>query len=810
MSRAAQPPNNDAEEPAQRQVLAFPRSPGEEEHRSSPHHNLPLELTSFVGRQREVSEVKSLILGGNRLVTLTGPGGCGKTRLALRVATELLEGFENGVWLVELASLSDPALVPQAVAGALAVREQPGRPLTDTLVDALRSKRMLLVLDNCEHLIDATARFVRTVLTSCPRLSLLTTSRETLGTAGETVWPVPSLSLPDPGHPPSVEDLARYEAIRLFAERAKAVVSTFEMNEHNALAVARVCRELDGMPLAVELAAARARVLSVEQIASRLEDCFRLLRSDSRTAPPRQKTLRAAMKWSHDLFSEDEQVLFRRLAVFAGGFTLEAAEEVCAGVSLEPEGVLDLLSHLVDKSMVVSEAVESEGALRYRLLEPVRQYGLERLEESGEAELVRERHAGYYLRLAEQAESRLREQQAWLERSEPEHANFRAALGWALYPQHAEGATTGERAQLGLRLAATLGQGGFWNAYGVGEGRRWLERGLARSDASSTPVRAKALSQAGYAAIWQGDYQRSASLLEESMALFEELGDKPGVAITLFHLGAMALHGGDHERARALRREAEALRRELEDRQSTGLLLYFLGMAAVDEADHDEAVALVEESLALHRELGDLRGMAMCLTILGVSALDLGDAERAAALYEEDLRVLRRLRDKTGTTYGLRGMAGVAALRGDAVRAARLWGASEALGEAIGLPLSPFDRSHPDYEGLLTAARSRLNDEQSWEAARAEGRAMIAEQAIEYALTSPSRLAPQPKNTSELSTREVEVLALVAQGLSDSRVAERLHLSPRTVGQHLRSIYNKLGASSRAAAVKEATERGLI
>jgi predicted ATPase len=349
---------------------------------------MPLELTSFIGREWETTEVKRL-LADQRLLTLTGPGGCGKTRLALAVAKDLVEDFEDGVGLVELASLSDPDLVPQAAASALKVREQPGRPLEKTLVDALRLKRILLVLDNCEHLIDATARFVETVLTSCPRLSFLATSREALGIAGETLWPVPSLSLPDPGHPPPVEELARYEAIRLFAERPKVVVPTFEMTEHNAPAMARVCQLLDGIPLAIELAAARAKVLSVEQIAGRLDESFGLLAGGGRTAVPHHRTLQATMEWSHELLGEEERVLFRRLSVFAGGFTLGAAEAVCADGSIEEDGILDLLARLVDKSIVVVATHEREEEARYRLLETVRQYGREKLEEAGEAERSR-------------------------------------------------------------------------------------------------------------------------------------------------------------------------------------------------------------------------------------------------------------------------------------------------------------------------------------------------------------------------------------------------------------------------------------
>ncbi len=770
-----------------------------------PPGNLPVELSSFVGRQREISELKGLLAAdGTRLLTLTGPGGGGKTRLATAVAFEVVEGFEDGVWWVGLASLSDPTLVPQALASALEVREASGRPLTETLVEHLKPKRTLLVLDNCEHLIDACAALVDTLLRSCPGLKILATSREALGVAGERVWVVPPLASPDPLHLPPVEELARYEAVRLFVERAEAA-SRFELTEENASTVAQLCNSLDGVPLAIELAAARTKVLSVGQILGRLEDSLKLLAGTDRTAPARRRTLRATLDWSHELLDGQERKLFRRLSVFAGGWTLEAAEAVGAGDGIEQVEVLDLLSGLVDKSMVVAGA-GAEGALRYRMLEPVRQYGLERLEESGEARGVRELHARHYLTLAEQAEPQLRDQEAWLERLEKEHDNFRAALSWALDRQEVR--PDEERAEVGLRLAAALAQGRFWNAYGPSEGRRWLERGLARSGTSPGLVRAKALREAGWIAIFQGDFQQAVALLEEGLALYKELEDKPGVTTSLVNLGLLALHGGDHELARKLGQEAEALRQELADRQVIGFLLIFLGMIALDEGDHDRAVALLEESLALNQDLGDVRGVAMCLTFLGTTVLERGDPERAASLFEEDMRILRGLRDKTGTAYGLRGLAGVAALRGEPTRAARLWGADEALREAAGLVLSPFERSHPDYEGYQAAARSRL-DEAAWESAWSEGRAMTQDEAIEYALKTEEPASPL-KETAGLTERELEILRLVAEGLTDSQVAQRLYLSPRTVGQHLRSIYRKLGVPSRAAAAKEAAERSLI
>ena len=442
-------------------LIAFPGG-----HRdASPPNNLPLELSSFVGREKELAEVRRL-LESSRLLTLTGSGGCGKTRLAL-AAGELVEGFEDGVWVVDLAPLADPSLVPQAVASTLGVREQPGRLPTGTLSDYLGSKKVLLILDNCEHLVGACAELAEALLRSCPGLGVLATSREALGITGEVAWPVPALSLPDVRRLPDIESLLHYESAPLFVERAAAVRPTFALTEQNAVAVAQICYRLDGIPLAIELAAARAKVLSVEQIAERLDDCFRLLAAGGRTAMPRHRTLHATMDWSHELLPDEERALFRRLSVFAGGFSLEAAESVCAGEDLERDDVLELLSHLVDKSLVVTS--DRDGETRYRLLETIRQYTREKLSESGEAGQVREWHAGYYLALAEAAEPELKgeRQVAWLERFERDHDNLRAAMRWLLERGESEKA-----ARLGWALWL------FWWIRGTSprDGARWSRR----------------------------------------------------------------------------------------------------------------------------------------------------------------------------------------------------------------------------------------------------------------------------------------------------------------------------------------------
>lgn len=771
-------------------------------------HNLPNPCSSFVGREREMAEVRRT-LATSGLLTLTGTGGCGKTRLALEVAKDLAGAYPDGVWLVELASLSDPALVPQAVASALGVREQPGRSMTGTLANHLASRRPLLVLDNCEHLIDACARLAGALLSSCEHLRILATSREILGVAGETNLPVLPLAVPDAEHSVPVEELTRCEAARLFVDRARSRRPGFTLNPQNVRAVARVCRKLDGVPLAIELAAARVTALAVEQVAARLENALELLNSGNRTAERRHQTLRATLEWSHRLLSERERELFGLLSIFAGGWGLEAAEAVVARSGLRENEVLDLLSALVDKSLVLAEASPGAGEiLRYRMLEPVRQYARERLWESGEEERAGAAHASYYLSLAETAEPELLGPRpvAWLERLETEHGNLRAALGWFLD----ESPASGGRAGTGLRLAAALGR--FWNTYGPGEGRGWLERGLARSDAAPSPLRARALRQAGFIAIFQGD-PRALALLEKALTLSRELGDESELAISISSLGHAVAHAGDHERLRALREEAGTLLRSPLKRPARAHLLLFLAVAAMSQGDPERATARTNEALFLFRELEDIRHVAMSLGVAGISALEQGNPGRAERLFEEDLGLLRELRDKTGIVYGLLGMAGVAALRDHPARASRLWGASEILRETFGLPLTPMVRDHYDYEGYLAAARAGL-DEASFEAAWSEGRAMSPEQALEYALGAEEPAPPAPeappaeRSLHPLTPRQREVAFLVARGLTNRQVAAELSLSEHTVATHVRGILRKLGLRSRTELAAWVTEQG--
>jgi predicted ATPase/class 3 adenylate cyclase len=730
-------------------------------------NNLPQQLTSFIGREREIAQVKSLLEKG-RLLTLTGSGGCGKSRLSLQVVAYVLEQYPDGVWLTELAPVADPGLVPQEVASALGLIEQPGKTFVQTLTDYLKSKRLLLVLDNCEHLLSACAQLCNALLRSCSNLTILASSREGLGIAGEQTYRVPSLTSPDLKQQLTVEQISQYEAVRLFIERATNTKSDFAVTNQSAPALAAVCHRLDGIPLAIELAAARIRSLSVEEIDSRLEYRFRLLTGGSRAAVPRHQTLRALIDWSYDLLTDQERLLLGWLSVFAGGWTLVAAEQVGTGVSsageeIEDWQVLDLLTSLVDKSLVI---VETQGqATRYRLLETVRQYGWERLLESGEAKKVQARHRDYFLKVAEEAEPKLTgsEQREWLEVLETEHDNLRQAIAFCL--EETEGT------EAGLRLGTALWR--FWGVRGHwGEGRERLAAVLDRAvRPEQRLVGAHALHGAATLAWIQGDYAAARALNEQSLAIRRELRDKWGMATSLNNLGVVALYQGDFAAARALPEEGLAIFRELGDKRGSANSLNILGNAAYAQGDYATARALQEESLPIFRELGDRWGLAHCLDTLcnvayvqgdfaaaralqeeslaiyralgdkwgigtslrnlGVVVLHQGDYAAARALLEESLAIRWELGDKGGVTGSVDALADLAYQKQQARRAAQLWGAATCLREAIGSPRPPVEQKK--YEQQSEQARAALG-ESAFDAAFEQGRAMTFEQAVEYAL----------------------------------------------------------------------------
>jgi predicted ATPase/transcriptional regulator with XRE-family HTH domain len=689
---------------------------------ASPHlTNLPIQLTSFIGREHEMAEVKRL-LAHSPLVTLIGVGGSGKTRLALQVATELLTRYPDGVWLIELAPLSDPEIVPRLVAIALRVVEEPGRSLVKTLIDHLRPQSLLLILDNCEHLIDACAELADSLLRGSPNLKLLVTSREALGIAGETVFSVPPLSLPDVHQLSDVATVMRSEAVRLFVDRAVAAKPDFTVTDTNAPSVAQICHRLDGIPLALELAAARVRALSVDQIAARLDDRFQLLTGGSRTALPRHQTLLALVDWSYDLLPEAERVLLRRLSVFRGGWTLEAAEAVCVGEKSEAAEVLNLLTHLVDKSLVVVE--EQDREMRYHMLETIREYALRRLVESGEAESIRRQHVHFFLSLAEAAESHIEGPSRWRERLEAEDDNLRAALNWAY-----ENAV-----DVGVRLASVLQLFWYWSG-NSSEGRDWFERALRLTIPAK--ARATALSGAGLLAWMQGEYTVARSLYSESATLHRETGDKRGLAYSLCILGKMVeLVEGPHETTgagRSLQEESIAIARELGDQWNLALALSYLGASIAARGDDATAHALQQESVAIYRGLGNDLRLATPLCYLGYLALRRGDYATARSLFEESLMFRQAAHThQWGIAWRLEGFAALAILEGEPERAARLFGAAEVVLESTNSRLDWIDRL--GYDQYVATAREQLG-EAAFAEAWAEGRTMTMEQALTYAVS---------------------------------------------------------------------------
>lgn len=682
-----------------------------------PPTNLPQWLTPLIGRQREVDEIQRL-LGAHRLLTLTGIGGCGKTRLALETGQERLALYRDGVWLVELASLADPALVPNTVAEALAVSEKPGKTLLQALIPALQERRLLLILDNCEHLLAACARFASQLLRACPRLTILATSREALTIAGEQTYRVPSLALPDPKQTLSVEALRRYGAIQLFVERAQLVRQEFQLTEQNAPALVSICQRLDGIPLAIELAAACARSLSMDELNRRLDDRFALLVRGDRTALPRQQTLRALIDWSYDLLSEPERRMLARLSVFAGGWTLAAAEAVTG----EGEGALTLLVALVDKSLALAE--EQEGGLRYRMLETVRQYASERLHSQGEAETMRGRHRDWYLRLAEEARGPLKTYQAeWLGRLEIERDNLRAALEWC--------AVEPEGAEPGLRMAGALPR--FWDVRGhLAEGRECLERALERAKELPYSLRwVDALNGLSNLALGQGDYLVAQTSMEESLRISRALQDKWNIALCLGNLGNLAVTRGDYIQGKAFYQESLALSRELEDREGIGYTLHGLSDVAFHQGDLADAQALGEESLKIRREIDDRRGIAYSLTNLGSILYARGDASGAIRCFLESLAAYKELGEMWGAADVLFWLADVTADTGNMLPAAILCGAAAALRDQIGAPLAPSMRARS--EGLQSRLEAALGAE-ACASARARGRAMDWEQVLQETL----------------------------------------------------------------------------
>ncbi|HLK57221.1 MAG TPA: tetratricopeptide repeat protein [Chthonomonadaceae bacterium] len=697
-------------------------------------NNLPCHLSTFIGRAKEMEEV-SRLLASQRLLTLTGSGGCGKTRLALQVAADLLDTYQDGVFLVELAALSEEGLISQQIASALGLREQTGQGLIETLIQYLKDRKALLLLDNCEHLLDACASIVETLLHSCSDLSILTTSQEALHMPGEQVWKVPSLRPPDPDLLLSKEQdlpavLQEYDACRLFAVRAASQCPDFRLTRQNGLAVARICRHLDGIPLAIELAAAQVRVMTPEQIANRLNDRFRLLRSGSRTAPTRQYTLKATLDWSYDQMNEEDQQLLERLSVFAGGWTLEAMEAIGSGEDIAEGEVLDLLCRLVDKNLVLYE--ESGGESRYRLLETVRQYAAARLAEAGQTRAYRMRHRDYFYRMAKETRPGPTgpEQAHRMRLLEREYDNLRAALDFCL-----KGSDQTADARVGIRLAAELPT--FWEVSGrCTEGRDYLERALAHPGAEpTTSEHAQVLEGAGVLAFRQGDFDRASRHHNACMELRRLLKDTVGAVHSLRHLGNVEEDRGDYGRAEALYTEALRLVREVEEPGLEGLILCDLGSVAWMQGDYAQAKNHTLEGLALQRRLGNRRGIAFALYNLGHIAVLEDDYAQAHAYQAESLTLWQEQGSKLGIIFSLEDFAEQAQAQGWMERAARLYAMASLLREKIGEPL-PLSR-RKTYERNLAAIRTALG-EAAYTALWTKRHADSPEQSIAYALERPA------------------------------------------------------------------------
>jgi predicted ATPase/DNA-binding SARP family transcriptional activator len=682
----------------------------------APGHNLPFQISKFIGRENELDAIADLI-AEHRLVTLVGTGGIGKTRLSLKVGEGLLNEYADGVWLVELASLSDPALVPQTVATMFHLVEGSEEPLTEKLIRVLRAKNILLILDNCEHLLDACAQLADALLRNCPNLKILTTSREALGITGEAQYHVPPLGLPDLQQ--IMEKLLDFESVELFEERARLIQENFSLTMENASSIAQICHRLDGIPLAIELAAARVNQFSTEQIAAQLNENFNLLTGGSRTALPRQQTLRASIDWSWNLLSEPEQALLRRLGVFAGGWTLEGAEAVGVGDGVNDLDVLDLLGNLVEKSLVFINSANE----RYQMLETIRQYADEKLREIDEVKLIRDRHLAWMLLWAEEIRPELqgRDQVGRMKQVDSEVDNVRTAIEWGL--------GTG-KAELAMRVFISLQH--FWDGYQpYQESYRWLEKGISLSRRLSKPTLAMTFCERSWLAFRQNDPDAGLQYGEKGLLLANEFDDPLLTAYALRALGCSHILRGDFQKAEVCFEESYLLYQKSDDTAELVMTVADQALAIGYQGHIDRANEVLENHLHLLDELDDLRTIAHVLLIVGGVKVAQGNWETAARLLKRCLSLSRQLNNLLLIGDCLIVLAGVANAYNAPVRAARLFGAREVLHESIGAELDPGFQRY--YTSFVAQTRAML-DESAFASAWADGRAMTMEQAIEYAL----------------------------------------------------------------------------